>query len=52
MASPQVSDDHALQFLASEGYLPLALADIPGMVEAYSTLFTKSHEFFALPADS
>lgn len=52
MACSQVSDDHALQFLASEGYLPLALADIPGMVSAYSALFTKSHQFFALPADS
>jgi len=52
MVSSHFSDDYALQFLASEGYLPLALADIPGMVEAYSTLSTKSHQFFALPADS
>jgi len=52
MVSTQVPNDHALRSLASGGYLPLALADMPGMVEAYSALFTKSHEFFALPADS
>ncbi|KAL9076964.1 MAG: hypothetical protein Q9161_000597 [Pseudevernia consocians] len=52
MAQSQVSDDHALQFLASEGYLPLALADHPGMVEAYTQLFAQTTQFFNLPADS
>lgn len=52
MAPNEVSDDHALHFLAEEGYLPLALADHPGMVEAYTKLFTQSHKFFDLPADS
>ncbi len=51
-APPENADDQALHFLASEGYLPLALADHPAMMEAYSNLFAKSHEFFALPADS
>lgn len=51
-AAPQDADDQALHFLASEGYLPLALADHPGMVEAYANLFTKSHQFFALPPES
>ena len=52
MTTAQVSDDHALHFLASEGYLPLALTDIPGMVDAYKALFARSNQFFALPADS
>ena len=51
-APPRNADDQALHFLASEGYLPLALADHPEIMEAYSNLFAKSHEFFALPADS
>ncbi|KAF6238054.1 hypothetical protein HO173_003688 [Letharia columbiana] len=52
MAQRQVSDDHALQFLASEGYLPLALSDHPGMVEAYTQLFAQTSKFFNLPPDS
>ena len=52
MTTPSVSDDHALIFLAGEGYLPLVLADHPGMVEAYTDLFARSHEYFDLPADS
>ena len=52
MAQNQVSDDHALHFLASEGYLPLALADQPGMVEAYARLFAQTTKFFNLPASS
>lgn len=52
MAQRQVSDDHALHFLASEGYLPLALADHPGMVKAYSQLFAQASKFFNLPPDS
>jgi len=51
-APKEVSDDHALHFLAEKGYLPLALADHPGMVEAYTDLFAQSHKFFDLPADS
>ena len=46
------SDDHALHFLAEEGYLPLALADHPGMIEAYTNLFAQSNKYFDLPADS
>lgn len=52
MAQSQVSDDHALHFLASEGYLPLALADQPGMVEAYTLLFAQTSKFFNLPPES
>ena len=52
MYAPPDSDDQALHFLASEGYLPLALADHPGMVRAYTDLFTQSSAFFALPEDS
>ncbi|KAL2048297.1 hypothetical protein N7G274_000208 [Stereocaulon virgatum] len=51
-AAPPNADNLALRFLASEGYLPLSLADHPGMVEAYQNLFAKSNQFFALPADS
>ena len=51
-APPRNADDQALVSLASEGYLPLTLADHPEIMEAYSNLFAKSHEFFALPADS
>ncbi len=52
MAPAQVFDDHALHFLAEEGYLPLALADHPGMVEAYTNLFAQSHKYFDLPTES
>ena len=51
-SSPGHVDDQALHSLAAQGYLPLALADYPGMVEAYSNLFSKSYEYFALPSDS
>lgn len=51
-AAPPDADDLALRFLASEGYLPLSLADHPGMVEAYQNLFARSYQFFDLPADS
>ncbi|KAM0801219.1 hypothetical protein BDR22DRAFT_962394 [Usnea florida] len=52
MAQRQVSDDHALHFLASEGYLPLALSDHPGLVPAYTNLFSQTNKFFNLPATS
>ena len=52
MAKRQVSDDCALHFLASEGYLPLALSDHPRMVEAYTHLFAQTTNFFNLPPDS
>ncbi len=52
MAQRQVSDDRALHFLASEGYLPLALADHPGMVDAYTQLFAQTAKFFNLPPSS
>ena len=52
MGPAQVSDDHALHFLAEEGYLPIALADHPGMLDAYNNLFAQSHKFFDLPTDT
>ncbi|MCJ1275045.1 hypothetical protein MMC21_002845 [Puttea exsequens] len=48
----QDADKRALHFLASEGYLPLALDDHPGFVEAFTALFARSTEFFNLPDDS
>ena len=45
------SDDHALQFLATEGYLPFALGDHPGLVSAFKSLFEHTSDFFALPED-
>ncbi|KAL6721763.1 hypothetical protein ACLMJK_000868 [Lecanora helva] len=52
MAPAPVSDDRALHFLAEEGYLPIALADHPGMLDAYIELFAQSQKYFDLPADS
>ena len=52
MASEHVSDEEALHFLASEGYLPLLLADHDGLVDAYSKLFKLSVAYFDLPEDS
>lgn len=52
MASDHVSDDEALQFLASQGYLPLQLADHDGLVDAYSRLFQLSAAYFNLPETS
>ena len=46
------TDAQALSFLASEGFLPLLLADHEGMPEAYSNLFDSSRKFFDLPEDS
>ena len=46
------SDKQALRFLATEGYLPLLLADHDGMVEAYSDLFNSSQKFFDLSEES
>lgn len=46
------ADTQSLHFLASEGYLPLALADHDGLVDAYTSLFAQSSRFFALPEDS
>ncbi len=46
------ADTQSLHFLASEGYLPLALADHEGMVDAYTSLFAQSSHFFDLPEDS
>ena len=50
--STQDADTRSLHFLAREGYLPLALADHPGMIDAYKSLFAQSTQFFALPEDS
>ena len=52
MATTQDADTRSLHFLASEGYLPLALADHAGVVEAYKSLFAQSSRFFALPENS
>lgn len=52
MASDHVSDDEALQFLASQGYLPLQLADHDGLVDVYSRLFQSSTAYFNLPETS
>lgn len=52
MADTAGSDTQGLCFLASEGYLPLLLADHDGMVEAYSNLFGSAQQFFDLPEDS
>lgn len=52
MAAEAVSDDQALHFLATQGYLPLLLADHEGMVEAYTRLFEQSSAYFSLPEDS
>lgn len=49
MASIHVSDDEALQSLASHGYLPLQLADHDGLVDAYAKLFQFSAAYFNLP---
>lgn len=52
MDGPEDADTRSLHFLAKEGYLPLALADHPGMVEAYKSLFDQSSQFFALSEDN
>lgn len=52
MASDHVSDDKALQFLATQGFLPLQLADHDGLVDAYSKLFDLSAVYFDLPEDA
>ena len=52
MGDAEDSDSQALHFLASEGYLPLLLADHDGMVEAYFNLFMSAQKFFDLPEDS
>ena len=52
MACTQDADTRSLHFLASEGYLPLALADHPGMVDAYNSLFAQTTQFFALLEES
>lgn len=52
MPSNHVSDHEALQFLASQGYLPLQLADHDGLVDAYSALFQSSAAYFNLPDTS
>lgn len=52
MASEHVSDEEALHFLATQGYLPLQLADHDGLVDAYSKLFKLSAAYFDLPEDS
>ena len=43
-----MSDDAALKFLATQGWLPLVLADHPDLVEAYTALQKASAAFFAL----
>lgn len=52
MDVPQDADTRSLHFLATEGYLPLALADHPGLVDAYMSLFDRAFRFFALTEDS
>ena len=52
MASEHISDNEALYFLASQGYLPLLLADHDGLMDAYSKLFQLSAAYFHLPEDS
>ena len=52
MEGSQPSDEQALQFLAIQGWLPLVLADHPGLVEAYASLFKAAEGFFASPEDS
>ena len=52
MTNSQDADTKALHFLATEGYLPLALADHPGMIDVYKSLFDQSAQFFALSEDS
>ena len=52
MASEAVTDEEALHFLATQGYLPLLLADHDGMVDAYDRLFQQSSAYFSLPEDS
>ena len=52
MASEAVSDSQALQFLATQGYLPLLLTDHDGMVDAYTRLFQQSSTYFSLPEDA
>ena len=52
MATSQLSDDTALQFLSEHGWLPLVLADHPGFVGAFTSLQHASKAFFALPEDS
>ena len=46
------TDDHALHFLANEGYLPISLSDHPALLAAYASLFEKASSFFAQPEDS
>ena len=52
MSSPEGSDDAALQFLATQGWLPLVLADHADFVEAYSSLQQAASAFFALEESS
>ena len=52
MDVPQDADTRSLHFLAAEGYLPLAIVDHPGMVDAYKSLFDQACQFFALSEDS
>ena len=52
MAGMEDSDGQALRFLASEGYLPLLLANHDGMVEAFSNLFNSARQFFDFPENS
>ena len=52
MAPSEPSDDQALHFLATQGWLPLILGDQPGFVEAYQALQSTVTRFFDLPEDS
>ena len=52
MADIDGNDAQALSFLASEGFLPLLLADHEAMSESCSNLFNSSRNFFDLPEDS
>lgn len=52
MTASDASDDEALHFLATQGFLPLMLANYDGMVEAYTRLFDLSSAYFSLPETS
>ena len=52
MAAARPSDEDALRFLATQGWLPIVLADHPGFVEAYTALLQAVTAFFALSEDS
>ncbi|KAG8530447.1 uncharacterized protein KY384_004949 [Bacidia gigantensis] len=52
MSNPYQSDNDALHFLSTQGWLPLILGDHPSFVEAYTNLLAASATFFALDESS